>query len=227
MPKPPAKAENISELKQKLGYPWWGKRTDEIEGLMTTDHPDYIPQLARVLHDGNRHVRMNAVHALVRTNRPEALPHLLEALKGKDSFVRSNTAIKLGLYFKGAAIQFHLLEALEDEDPSVRDSIVQALGERGRRSSIPYLAKIMENDRESFVRSSAAEALRKIGQSMQGQIAKSKTAKALQLVAPHFREKEEPKIVRQAYTAALAGKITPANVRLYIKQLRAVKGNLK
>jgi len=120
----------------------------------------------------------------------------------------------------------HLVHALRDREVHVRWYAVRSLGMVEHERVIPHLAKALR-DKNDSVRLIAAEELGRIGRSIQGKEVKSAKAKTLQLVGAYFRPNEEPETIRQAYQAALEGKVTPANIRLYLKQLRALKGNVK
>lgn len=119
-----------------------------------------------------------------------------------------------------------LAKALGHSKDWVRQRAVATLEKMNHPAAIPPLAKALQ-DSDSVVRSSAAWALGKIGRSIQGKEVEGKEAKAFQLVATHFRKEEAPEVILKSYRAALEGKITKQNARLFVKELRAVKGSLK
>jgi len=108
---------------------------------------------------------------------------------------------------------------------TTRFHAADALGNLGHPGAIPQLVEALR-DEHHMVSERAAASLAKIGRSLQGKEVGGE-AQALQLVAEHFHEREDPIVVRKAYQAALKGKVTPVNARLFVKQLRALKGNVK
>ena len=120
----------------------------------------------------------------------------------------------------------HLAKFLKDPQEAVRRKTVAALGEIGHESVVPPLAKALQ-DQDWHTRLAAAKALRGIGRMIQDKPVEGREAKALQMVAEHFHELEDPDVVHKAFQAALKGKVTKVNARLYVKQLRALQGSLK
>jgi len=160
----------------------------------------------------------------------------VKMLQHQDWTVRLGAATALGGIGNASAV-LPLAELLQDSSATVQTSAAQALGKIGHESAIPHLVKkvqsfhpiigIRPHPWQMQASIDAAKALILIGRSIQEKEVKSKEGKALQLVAEHFHESEEPEIILKAYHAALAGKVTPKNARLYLKQLRAMKGKVK
>jgi len=187
--------------------------------------PFQVREQVKLLQNDYTDVRMRAATALGGTRHASAIPYLAKALRDDSGDVRKNAAWALGQIGHPSAIP-HMTSLLQDKEILVRLNTAWALGKIGHASAVPPLAKALQ-DSDHDVRWRAVWALVKIGQSLQDQAVKGKEAKALQLVAPYLHQDEEPELVRKAYTAALEGKVTPANIRLYLKQLRALKGKLK
>jgi len=131
-----------------------------------------------------------------------------------------------------------LVKALKDEHEhfQVRFRAAEALGYIGHPSALPHLAKVIEKRIEEKsnarlmqekVQERAEWALQAILVHSARKPGEDKEHKALQLVQPHFRKDEEPGVIGKAYQAAVEGKITEKNARLYLKQLRAMQGSLK
>jgi len=116
------------------------------------------------------------------------------------------------------------LIALHHPSRGIRLDAAIQLAEIRHPDAIPALARLLL--RESYAHE-AAKALRKTACNLTANEVRTKEEKALQLVGQYFRENEGPNVIHKAYVAALEGKITPKNARLYVKQLRALKGSLK
>jgi len=118
------------------------------------------------------------------------------------------------------------VEKLKHLKWNTKMSATRALGAIGREIAVSHLARALQ-DMNLGVRLNVAAAFGEIGRSFQGKEVNRKEARALQLVAEHFHEREEPEVLLKAYRAALKGKVTEKNARLYVKQLRAMRGSLK
>jgi len=139
--------------------------------------------------------------------------------------VRKKAVYNLGQLGRVSSIP-KLIEALHDPSFHVRSRAVEVLGGFGQPHVIPHLVRALD-DEHIITRTFAAKALGRIGRSIQDKPVRSKEAKALKLVGQYFHEQEQPHTVVDAFQAALNGKITTVNARLYVKQLRALKGSLK
>ena len=189
--------------------------------------PPEVRKHVKLLQHSDPNVREHAAQELgwERNRHVSALPYLKEALQDPVSIVRWRSADALGKNRDPSAVP-HLIKALQDPESDVRGEAVWALGEIRHASAIPHLANALR-DKNSRVSSAAAEALGKIGNSLQGKTVEGREAKALQLVGQYFNKPEYLGVIRKAYLAALEGKVTPENARLFVKQLRALKGNVK
>jgi len=156
---------------------------------------------------------------------PAKVREQVKLLKHVNWSVRAMAAEALGELKHASAVP-PLAKALQDKSHDVRTRAAQALGNIKHESAIPHLIReLQEND--WFVNRHATRALGMIGRAIQGKAVGGKKAKALQLVGAYFHEYERPQVVLKAYHAALKGKITKENARLYVKQLRALKGSVK
>ena len=188
--------------------------------------PPEVREQVEKLKDADAKVRRNAVWMLGCTKHESAIPILLKTLRDPDETMRQEAASALGVIGQESVIP-HLVKILQrDKVPNVRWSAAWALGKIGHESAIPHLVKAFQ-DRHESVRTNATWAFEQISRSLKGKTVKGKEAKALQLVGPHFHELEELTTMRKAYEAALEGKVTEKNARLFVKQLRAVKGKVK
>jgi len=196
------------------------KREPEVE------MPANVRKQVELLKDADAKVRRNAVWMLGCTKHESAIPILLKTLQHPSEDMRQEAASALGVIGQESVIP-HLVQALQrDKVPNVRWSAAWALGKIGHESAIPHLVKAFQDQNES-VRTNATWAFEQIGHSLKGKTVKGKEAKALQLVGPLFHKMEELTTMRKAYEAALEGRVTEKNARLFVKELRAVKGNLK
>jgi len=191
---------------------------------MPADVREQVEKLEKLKDAHDAGLRFNAALALGEIGHASAVPHLITALRDRDSEVRRSAVMALGKIGHPSALP-HLAKALADENVNVGTTAAEALGTLKDVSAVPPLVEALQND--SPVRWYAADALISIGRAIQGKPVKGKEAKALQLVAPHLRENEEAETIRKAYQAAFEGKVTKENARLYVKQLRAMKGSLK
>jgi len=185
-----------------------------------------IKELSKTLDKGELRERALAAEALGKTKHPAAVSRLVRALNYTFSEeVRFNIIQALGETGHPKAVP-RLLQMLVIGNRFDRQQAIIALGQIGHPKAIPELVgelqKKWKEDREHV-----SMALQNIGENIQNKKVSGKEAKALQFVSPYFLEEEHPNVVLKAYEAALHNKIDPRNVRLYVKQLRAVKGNLK
>ena len=122
----------------------------------------------------------------------------------------------------------------------VRYKAVWALGEIKHESAVEPLIQALK-DKNKDVRESATWALDRIVESLEEKRVEGKKLtpegekllKVLALVKPHFTKDQEGRITEswevqaRALEAAYNNEIDEKNARLYVKQLRAMKGNLK
>jgi len=190
--------------------------------------PDFEkPPLKDIDHELGLSAKCTAADILGEIGHESALPVLIQTLR-RDSRadIRMHVATALGKIGHESAVP-HLIKALQlDPDWEVMMHAAEALGKIGHESAIPYLVKALKAP-EQAMRGTTADSLVKIGWNIQKKEVKGKEAKALQLMGAYFHEEEEAETIRKAYETALAGKVTKKNARLYVKQLRAVKGKLK
>ena len=221
-------ARAVPHLIELLHDPAWEVREHTVNALGEIGHPSAVPHLIALLQeDLFTSVRFHAASALGKIKDPSAIPALVDTLRDPlaRAELRWNAAEALGEIGHEKIVP-HLVKALEDSNTYVRGRAAVALGRIGHEAAIPHLIKMLEDPASSETLNAEA-ALVTLGQTLQKKKAGSQEAKALQLVAEHFQPKETASVVRQAYRGALAGKVTKANARLFIKQLRAVKGNVK
>ena len=217
--------EEVREQLKDLKDPEWPTRSGAVERLGEIGHPSAIPYLTKALRDSRSYVRETAAEALGRIKHESTVPHLIRALRDKDEDVRERAAQALGEIGHPSAIP-PLLKAMQDPAKRVRKLSTVALGKVGHENAVHHLIKLLR-DRSYVISGGAAVALVNISRSLKGKQVENKRMKALQFVGPYFHEREHPQVVRRAYMAALKGKITKENARLFVKQLRAVKGSLK
>jgi len=170
--------------------------------------------------------RTNAAERLGELGHPAAVPKLSEALKETNSMrLKIKAAEALGKIKDPAAVPV-LIEKLYDFFETAGAKAAEALGNIADERAIPHLVNVLHPVHIERA-TNAKEALVKIGRALQDRKATSKQGKALKLVTPHLRENDAAKVIEKAYLAALEGKVTAKNARLYVKQLRALKGNVK
>jgi len=198
---------------------------ERVHKILTGRTKRKIRQSALKLEDRDWLVRLEGIDELKKIKHPAIIPHLVRTLRDHDVKVREVTAQALAEVKSPDAIS-PLVQALKDEERTVRGYAALALGEIGRIEPTHQLTHQLQ-DRDQFAHQSAALALGKIGRAIRGQKVETEEERALQLVGKHFHEEEDAQTVHKAYLAALEGKITDKNAKLYIKQLRAVKGKVK
>ena len=185
--------------------------------------PPRVREQVEKLQDRDGGIRASAAYALGYIGHESAIPHLVEALKDRNWYTRSEVVKALGVIGRASVVP-HLLQACHDSNWAVRRQAEATLWTIQHEGVVPHLTKALQDPQ---LRRTAADALLVLGRALQGKEVRGKEAKALQLVAAHFHADEGPKLVEKAYRAALKGKVTKENARLYVKQLRAVEGSVK
>ncbi len=194
--------------------------------------PPAVPHLIISLGDKNVSVRENAAWALGEIKHSTAVPTLGKVLNDENEYVyvRTKAAEALGKIGDPDAIR-HLIKALKDKDREVKKKVTWALGEIGKSDVILPLAEVLRDKNEdSRVKEMAAEALGKIVKKLKEVPPKEdepEEAKALRLVGKYFVENEDANVVKKAFEAAMKKEIDEKNAAIYVKELRALKGNLK
>jgi HEAT repeat protein len=253
--KPVGMPDIVWEHVRKLKHEDPDVRWKAAEALGEIGHKSAVQPLAQtLLKDKNANVRARAADALGDIGHKSAVQPLAQTLlKDKDYFVKWRAAVALGDIGHESGVQPlvqvlkdgygdirrravealgkigksaipHLTKALKDKNGGVREAAVIALGEIGRESAIPHLAKALKDENED-VRREAARALGMVGRGLKEPV--TREGKALLMVGKYFHEGEDPRVVVEAYNAALNGLVDESNVGLYVKQLRALQGNLK
>ncbi|MEX0786426.1 MAG: HEAT repeat domain-containing protein [Dehalococcoidia bacterium] len=101
-----------------------------LEAIGVRDEPWVRDLIEEAFDDGDRRLRLSAVHAMGRSCDPAWLPALLPELESDDAELRFEAAVALGSIADEAATP-HLLPLLRDEDEQVQDAVIGALGEIG------------------------------------------------------------------------------------------------
>ena len=222
---PEAMPEEVRAQVELLTHSHRKIRESAAMKLGNLKHESAVPSLIKALQDPMAHVRRRAAWALGSIKHPAAVPPLIQALNDVAEDTRQEAAAALGNIGDASAV-LPLANSLMDRHSLVREYAAGSLGQIGHPSAIPPLSDALHDENEE-VRGYAALALGKISRSLKGKTVEGKEAQALQLVAAHFRQNEEVETIQKAFEAALKGKVTKENARLYIKQLRAMKGSLK
>jgi len=184
-----------------------------------------IEECIQQLEHPNEGVRIAAARALGELRHPSAVPALSKAAqKGTGSGVEAEAMWALAKIDHPSAIPV-LTQAIENTSrPYTGIEAAKALASMRHPGVIPALVKYGDyfpRQREF------AQALFEISQELKGKQTDNPHAKALQLVGSYFHRGEDLGVIRKAYEAALKGKVTKENARLYVKELRALKGNVK
>jgi len=203
-------------------------RAQAAEALGFNEDPRAVEELGKALDDPAEQVREWTAQALGRiVCGREFTPHLLKALKDPSYRVRAAALQAFGKHGLPQKKE-EIVKFLEDPKADVRAAAVFAVHKtQPAEEALPLLARALKKDRNAYVKEQAAGELIALGQELKGKEVHSRDAKALQLVGPHFQSRDEWRTISKAYHAALAGKITQENARLYVKQLRALKGSVK
>ena len=216
---------------ERLKEPDARTKEDAAFRLSELAHPSAISHLVEAIQVREKYVANwrtlhSAVQALENTEHPDATRALLQLLNDKRLKVREWAAISLATNKQTEAVEPLKKALVADKRYGMKAMAAWALGEFEELSAIPQLGQALQ-EKNWDVSTNAASALVKIGKGLQGKTVEEKDAKALQLVAKHLQPDEWRIIAKKALLAALAGKINEQNARLYIKQLRAMKGNVK
>jgi len=240
---------------KRLSSRRYKKRADAAYNLGLRGNESAIPFLTKALHDPEWNVRMHAAGSLGRIGHESAVPPLIKALRDPEEKVRRNAAEALGEIRRDKRAVPELVKALYDPQWKVRAATARALGMIEHESAIPHLAYAL-HDPAYWVRSQAAMSLgwfsRRDGDIYYwiGQRGDAPTpellidlihhvarqepdnphVKALELLQKHIRPNDSPELLRKLFhTAVRNGKlaINEKNVRLYVKQIRALEGKVK
>ena len=180
-----------------------------------------FPHLVKALQTANPSVKQEALKALIKIDQKSAIPHVLGALKDPNSSVKATAAETLGK-IEHPSVAPALIEALKDNDEYVLQHVIDALGERGESSAIPELTALLRQGNKKVAR-----ALHLISKKIGDRPVEGAEAQAMQEVAKHLHRADGTALFGQAYLDLLEKRVTTQNLRLYIKQLRAVEGRLK
>jgi len=213
-----------------------------VKGLSWTYLPQAIRHITKALSDKDEKVRFTAAHALgevAKMMKKERDSHriiapLKRALREDPAVaVRNAAAFELGRLAHAKIIPI-LARALNDPVEQVRYHAIDALATVGRLNDrknrylvLPHLARALQQ-KPGAARRQAEQSVKQI-LTQNGDILPKLAAnpKPVKWVTPYFNENENPRVVRQALLAAVEGRIKPSNARLYVKQLRAMRGSLK
>ena len=223
----PAKRETVERIAKKLqGTKKLLEHETLLQQLAETGHPAAVPHIVKYLTNPQPIVSEAAAEALAKMGKT-AMPEIKKAVKSNISFVRENMAWALRPeIFKNKEAVPLLLGMVNDDSWEIRRNAIASLGQHRDLRALPALTKALE-DPQSLVGETAASftywVIRNLGKKEQ----ENKIVNALSLVHSHLRAEDDAKIMRKAYLAALKGKVTKENARLFVKQLRAVKGNVK
>ncbi len=124
--------------------------------------PD-IPELIRLIRQGNWNEQKAAVFALAKLGIIENTPDLIQLMKGKDGNVQRAAISALGELKAKEAVP-GLIQLMDDEDETVQTAAISALGELKAKEAVPELLQLMK-DTDGRVRTVAIFALRKITES--------------------------------------------------------------
>jgi len=217
----------LPEIKKAAGSGDGVTRANMAWALGHNIDPEHaVPLLLGLANDREWEVRRNAIGALGKHGDPQTLPLIVQKIrKTEHPEVRAIAVRALGSFHYPRIVRI-LNRVLKDPDTDIRWSAIQALSRIRGGPALPGLAQAL-GDKEKKVREDAAIALFHIVETPTTDEKGHEIRKTLLLVHPHLHEKEDWGVVRQAYLAAIKGTVTKNNARLYVKQLRAVKGKLK
>lgn len=101
-----------------------------LEAIGARGEPWVRDLIAEAFDDGDRRLRLSALHAMGRSCDPDWLPELFAELESDDAELRYEAAVALGSIEDESATP-HLLPLLRDEDAQVQDAAIAALGQIG------------------------------------------------------------------------------------------------
>ncbi|NYZ78316.1 HEAT repeat domain-containing protein [Candidatus Micrarchaeota archaeon] len=224
----------VEPLTQALKDEDWQVEKAAAEALVKIGEPAASHLIQTLLKDGQWQVREAAARVLGKIKHESAVEPLAEALKDEDWRVKEAATRALGQM--GEPALPYLIQTLKHKNRDVRSSAAIALGEIKRESAVEPLAEALK-DKDEWVRKTAVRALEKIGGALEKKREQEekltpegeKLLKALELLSEkaQFQTNEDADVQALALHAAYTGEIDEKNARLFIKQLRAHKGNLK
>ena len=216
-----------------------------IEALGWMRYRKAFPTLVKALQHEDPRMRVLAAQVLGKKGRTQAIPHLAERIReDSDHDVIRNAAHALGEIGHASAIK-PLTEAVTGYfDPGITQAAFFSMGQIGDSQALPLLLQRMSRNMkppedvsrawtyDPNVRNAAAEAVYKILEKARerrpgGKSLRDENVKKLLPVHEHVREEDDSELKAHAYQAALEGKVTEKNARLYLKQLRALEGKVK
>ena len=229
-------AENLVKM-GKAALPEIKKAVESEDGLVRASiawalgqkgdiDKEAVPLLLGLVNDKKWEVRQNAIGALGKHGDPRALPLIIKRIRKTENREVRTVAIRALGSFPHPRIIRLLNRPLRDKEKDIRWGACTALARIGGPAVLPGLTRALE-DKENKVWTEAATSVYTVNKNLKGNEPKDEKARALFLVHPHLRENDEPDVMRNAYLAALNGEVDKGNARLFVKQLRAVKGKLK
>lgn len=135
------------------------KDAGRLGAVMQEKKSDDISDLAELIQDKKKEVRIRTLKQLFRYEGPQAIPLLEKSLKDKDAEVRRRAASYLGWKMAVSAAP-SLIEAARDRDPAVKRALLEALGELSTPEAVPVLIEALD-DRDVEIRKTAYKSLTK------------------------------------------------------------------
>ena len=118
-------------------------RSRALEALGGRTMPWVRDLIEEAFVDGDRRLRIGAIHAMGRSCEVDWLPSLIAELANDDPEVRYEAATALGEIADEDATQ-HLLQLLSDDDAEVQEAAIAALGEIGGEEARGALEELQQ-----------------------------------------------------------------------------------